>query len=298
MLFLDMRVGIWYNGVKRGDSMNEKIFQMKQLSATIPSSLDLHFQMCGTTYPNKTYAINRMASRVCCVEYVLSGTGHVRVGDTEFCPRAGDAYFLPQGMPHLYGSNKHDPFEKIWVNFGGKAVDDMIRQYGIEGKFHFPALDISDLLLKMQYYTDHAGLSDRGEKCVSLLHAIFYRLSASCEPKTREHATPVQAMLAYIDRHETDMISLEELAAVCKKSPSQAERLFKKETGMPPYRYILNRKIELARQLLRETGMSVRDISAYLSFSDEFYFSGLFRRKTGCSPTQYRQNPPSDSEQT
>ena len=77
---------------------------------------------------------------------------------------------------------------------------------------------------------------------------------------------------------------------MCRKSPSQAERLFRAEFGVPPYRYVLNRKIELACQLLRETGMSIRDISSYLSFDDEFYFSGLFRRKMGMSPTQYRKN--------
>ena len=263
----------------------------------MPASLDLHFQMCGTTYPSNSYAVNRPLSRVCCLEYIVSGTGRVRVGDEEFCPHAGDVYLLPQGLPHHYGSDKQHPFEKIWVNFYGSAADDMIRQYGITGKFYFPALDISDLLLKIQYYAEHEELSGRGEKCVSILNAIFYRLSMSCQPATDAPATPVQAMLAYIDRHETEMISLEELAAVCKKSPSQAERLFKKETGIPPYRYILNRKIELARQLLRETGMSVRDISAYLSFSDEFYFSGLFRRKTGVSPTQYRRDLTEESKQ-
>ena len=97
-------------------------------------------------------------------------------------------------------------------------------------------------------------------------------------------------MLAYIEQHETDVIRLEQIASACGKSPSQSERLFRQEMGLPPYRYVLNRKIDLACQLLRETGMSVRDIAAYLSFDDEFYFSGLFRRKMGQSPTQYRKN--------
>ena len=96
-------------------------------------------------------------------------------------------------------------------------------------------------------------------------------------------------MLDYIEQHETDAIRLEQLAAVSGKSPSQAERLFRATLGLPPYRYVLNRKIEIACQLLTETGMSIRDISSYLSFEDEFYFSGLFRRKMGVSPTQYRK---------
>ena len=102
--------------------------------------------------------------------------------------------------------------------------------------------------------------------------------------------TPVEKMLRYIEQHETEAIRLEQLAEICEKSPSQAERIFHKEMGMPIYRYVLGRKIELARQLLTETGMPVRDIASYLSFDDEFYFSGLFSRKVGMSPTQYRKS--------
>ena len=269
--------------------LKEKIFQMKNINDTLPKHLDLRFHMCGTTYPNRNYFIHRPQSSVCCMEYIVSGTGEVCIDGTRFSPKAGDAYFLPQGHDHHYESDRSEPWEKIWLNFSGTAVDRMIREYGLEGIYHFPALDISDLLLKFQYHASHPDVPNAAEKCASLITGLFFRLSCAQDRENHPYHTPVQAMIAYIDRHETDVIRLEQIAAACKKSPSQAERLFRAEIGIPPYRYVLNRKIDLACQLLSETGMSVRDVAAYLSFEDEFYFSGLFRRKTGFSPTQYRK---------
>ena len=114
-------------------------------------------------------------------------------------------------------------------------------------------------------------------------------MSAHLYAPKKPPETPVRLMLDYIHRHETDVIRIEQLAEVCQRSASQAERLFNAEMGMPPYRYVLNRKLELAKQLLRETGMTVRDVAEYLSFGDEFYFSSLFRRKVGISPSEYRK---------
>ena len=269
--------------------LKEKIFRMWAVSEKLPESLALKFHICGTTYPNRNYLINRPRSSVGCIEYIVGGRGTVQVGDTSFSPRAGDTYFLPEGIDHRYASDRHDPWEKIWINLSGGYVERLAELYGVRGVYHFPGLDTSDLLLKFQYYADRPATAHNSEKCCALVTELFFRMSCSLCETEETKLTPVQLMLAYIEQHETDVIRLEQLAAACHKSPSQAERLFRAEVGMPPYRYVLNRKIEVACQLLRETGMSVRDIASYLSFEDEFYFSGLFRRKTGLSPTQYRK---------
>lgn len=265
----------------------EKIFQLQSI-LSLPTEL-IRFQMCGTTYPNKNYSISRSNSSIGCIEYIVRGTGSVTINGTTFHPVAGDTYFLPPGSTHSYQSDKKDPWEKIWVNLSGEMVERLTQLYRLEGIYHFPKLDTSDLLLKFQYHATHPDEKNVSEKCTSLLGALFFRMYRSCYETAAENSTPVRRMLDYINLHETDVIRIEQLAATCKKSPSQAERLFRRELGIPPYRYILNRKIELAKELLRETGMSVRDISGYLSFEDEFYFSGLFRRKVGVSPSAYRK---------
>ena len=269
----------------------ETIFHMNNLTFAHAAQPEIQFRLCGTTYPNKSYSIVRASSNVSCIEYIVRGKGEVTLDGEHFSPMAGDTYFLPQGMSQEYHSDKKDPWEKIWINVSGELVMTLAKMYGIDRIHHFPKLDTSDLLLKFQYYASHPDVENYAEKCISLLTALFVRMSNHVYKPQEEKSSPIQKILDYIDRHETDVIRIEQLAQICEKSPSQTERLFRAEFGIPPYRYILNRKIEIAKQLLRETGMSIRDIAGYLSFEDEFYFSGLFRRKVGVSPSEYRRNP-------
>lgn len=267
----------------------EKIYHLNNLTFFHPPQPSLRFQMCGTTYPNRNYAIQRQNASIGCIEYIVSGTGTVTIAGQTFHPVAGDTYFLPPNTTHAYKSDKKDPWEKIWVNISGDAVHALAALYRVDKVYHYPALDTADLLMKFQYYASRPNVENMTEKCSSLLVSLFCRMSNSLYTPKAETPSPVRRMLDYINLHETDVIRIEQLAAACEKSTSQAERLFRAEMGIPPYRYILNRKLELAKELLRETGMSVRDIADYLSFEDEFYFSGLFRRKVGVSPSAYRK---------
>jgi AraC-like DNA-binding protein len=56
-----------------------------------------------------------------------------------------------------------------------------------------------------------------------------------------------------------------------------------------PYAYVLGKKLELAKKLLDNTNLTVKQISEKLCFSDEYYFSSLFKNKIGVSPSVYRK---------
>ena len=65
-------------------------------------------------------------------------------------------------------------------------------------------------------------------------------------------------------------------------------RLFKKEVGMTPVQYISQKKIEKAQLLLVTENMSIKEISFLLSYDDHSYFNRLFKKITGTSPQDYR----------
>ena len=71
----------------------------------------------------------------------------------------------------------------------------------------------------------------------------------------------------------------------------QMLRIFRREFGTSPIAYLLDKKLEQAMLMLRDTAFSIKEISIKLGFKDEFYFSRLFRKKCGKSPREYRQNP-------
>ena len=268
----------------------EKIYHLNHLVLFHPPQPSLRLQMCGTTYPNCNYAINRSHATIGCIEYIVKGKGTVTINGKTFHPVAGDTYYLPPSTDHCYKSDKKDPWEKIWINISGDMVAALTALYRLDGVYHYPALDTSDLLLKFQYYAARPSTEIPTEKYISLITSLFCRMSAHLYTPKEENTSPVRRMLDYIHQHVADTIRIEQLASVCEKSTSQAERLFRAEIGVPLYHYILDCKLSLAQELLRETGMTVSDIAAYLSFEDAFYFSGLFRRKVGLSPSAYRKS--------
>ena len=93
------------------------------------------------------------------------------------------------------------------------------------------------------------------------------------------------------DRSLYEAVTVDDLAAAVGLSPSQLTRVFAARFGVTPYRYLLSRRLETARLLLRGTALPVREIAFRLCFSDEHYFSSLFRRKTGQTPSAYRRDP-------
>lgn len=266
---------------------HEKIVRMVHLNPPTSDTRAI-FLLCGTTYPNKSYSINRPSSNTACIEYVVSGKGHVFIDGKEYTLHAGDTYYLPEGHDHYYYADRDEPWEKMWVNFSGVFADRLAAICGVGETFHYPALNTSDLLQKMHHYAAHADPSLAFEQCSSILSQLFIRMSNSLLAPSVPYGSPVEKMVLYIEQHAAEALTLEQIAAVCQKSVSQAERLFRAERGCSLYHYVLEQKLTIARQLLTETGMTVKDIAFYLSFNDEFYFSGLFRRKVGMSPTKYR----------
>jgi AraC-like DNA-binding protein len=72
--------------------------------------------------------------------------------------------------------------------------------------------------------------------------------------------------------------------------PKSFERMFKRETGSPPKRWLEIQRLEMARQYLLSTGNSVKQIARAVGYEDAFYFSRTFRRRFGQSPLQYRKS--------
>jgi AraC family transcriptional regulator len=89
--------------------------------------------------------------------------------------------------------------------------------------------------------------------------------------------------------HVAEDFSLERLAAQAGLSKFHFQRLFKTALGVSPSRYHINLRMNLARQLLRETKQSVVDVALEVGYADPSHFAKLFRRENGLSPSDYRR---------
>jgi AraC family transcriptional regulator len=84
-------------------------------------------------------------------------------------------------------------------------------------------------------------------------------------------------------------VSLAELADEVRLSPFHFARAFKKATGLPPHRYIVDLRLDRARDLLQLSDLSVADIAAQVGYDDPSYFARLFRKHFDATPAAYRR---------
>ncbi|MDO5135196.1 MAG: AraC family transcriptional regulator [Eubacteriales bacterium] len=98
----------------------------------------------------------------------------------------------------------------------------------------------------------------------------------------------LQVMLAYIQKNYDKKITLEELAAEASVSPRECLRCFRECIHKTPMEYLLDHRVEMAKQLLKTTEMSITQIAYGTGFSSPAYFAKVFRESAGATPSLYR----------
>ncbi len=264
--------------------MNEDIYTIKQNSDTRDI---IKLSICGITYPDKSYEIIRNFSNTACIEYIESGTGNVHIDNKSFSPCEGDSYFLHSYQKHHYYSDKENPWKKYFINVSGKLIDTLITGYNLKETHYFPGLDIKDELCEIIELVKNAT-QDCTCEIICILNRIFFKMYDSTKEKS---SAPYLAeeMKNYLNLHIQDKFKIENLCKHISRSESQTIKIFKNAFGVTPYAYVLSKKIELAESLLNNTNLSVKQVAYKLSFADEYYFSNMFKNKTGISPSKFRK---------
>lgn len=121
-----------------------------------------------------------------------------------------------------------------------------------------------------------------------ILSVLLSRFLAENSLKQHVSDGRIAKALNYIRKNIDEVINLDELAFHCCMSKDHFIRLFKKEIGETPARYVNSRKIEKVQLLLILTDYSVQNIAQMLSFNNLANFNRLFRQITGTTPSQYR----------
>ena len=98
----------------------------------------------------------------------------------------------------------------------------------------------------------------------------------------------LKRVLEYVEANLEQEIALAALADTAGMSPHYFSELFKQSLGLPPHQYVLRRRIERARELLRDSRITVFEAAVRTGFSDQSHFTRIFRRIVGITPTQYR----------
>lgn len=187
----------------------------------------------------------------------------------------------PDGMGHL----SDNALQNIRYHFVVTAA--MISRYCVHnGMEQEKAYGLSDFyILKMD---KSVTISE-----ISALHdtmCLDYCTQMQTVMKQQILSKPIVLCIDYIYSHLHYRVTLKDLAQYLNLSESYLSKLFKKEMGITVSSYILNLKIDKAKNLLQYSEYSISDISNYLAFSSESHFIQAFQKSAGVTPHKYRSH--------
>lgn len=99
----------------------------------------------------------------------------------------------------------------------------------------------------------------------------------------------IKEVVAFVDRHYAERLSLAQLAKIAKVSEPRFRRLFQSVMEMTPGHYVTTIRLNAARKLLATTDMLISDIATQVGFWDQSHFLKAFKRERGLTPSQYRK---------
>jgi AraC family transcriptional regulator len=97
----------------------------------------------------------------------------------------------------------------------------------------------------------------------------------------------LRRVVDYIQAHLDQDLSLKELAALVQLSPHYFAQLFKQSTGVSPHQYVIQRRVERAKELLKQTQFTLAEVARVVGFADQSHFHRHFKRLVGTTPKNF-----------
>lgn len=230
--------------------------------------------------------------------FVLDGEFIYEIGNHHYLVKRNQMAFIPANTPHSCYLTKKQKLHKYYAHFSA-SIDgvDLFQHLGIsENQYvvNFPDPAIMEKLFQnLFFYTDfYNEVAKRIHQQGVLTDIIATYIercfnSASVSTAKKEKFDP---LLAFMEAHIAEGVTLEQLARLALMSPNQLVRDFKQAFGIPPMRYFDTMRIEKASALLRDTDMPLQFISNAIGIADQAYFSRFFKNRAGLPPSEYRKS--------
>ena len=239
--------------------------------------------------------------------YCVDGSGFYIVDNKRYEVHRNQYFILPAEKPHEYGATEGKQWTIYWLHFrgdhapiyadGGQTPQDI--NVTLNSRIS-DRINIFEEILSTLHFGE--GLEDL-RYASSLLHhflaSMRYLGQFRRAKKDESHSNKpfpysegkgtVEAAIHYMQENIENRITLEDVLRYVGYSQSHFSMVFKKHTSQSPLAYFNHLKIEYACKLLKETDLKMNQICYKIGIEDPFYFSRMFSKAKGMSPTEYRK---------
>ncbi len=231
--------------------------------------------------------------------YVSAGTAHFHFdhAENETIVTAGNMVLYRPKEFQKYEYYAADRTEVYWVHFTGGNVKNILRSYGIQDHnrvfYVGNSLEYERLFKRMIFELQRCQADYEEMLSILLRHLLILihrQLSKQRILKNEYLDHEMDLAAQYFNDNYNSDIRVEEYAVSRGMSVSWFIRNFKAYTGSTPLQYLVSIRITNAQVLLETTAYTVTEIGRIVGYENPLYFSRIFHKQTGFSPSEYRKS--------
>ena len=226
--------------------------------------------------------------------YCVRGIGELRMKDRVLPVGSDDMIIVNPNVEHTESSIPSNPLEYIALGISG--VDLIFDPQGQHCSVLNYRESRSEIVALLRMLISEASRQPNGwdnvcqHLLVVLLSLLLRHTHFTLNIEQGLHTNKeCAAARRYIDEHFAEPIDLDILANITHVNKYYLAHAFKREYGISPINYLIERRIRESKYLLEHTDYALSQIAHFLGISSSSYFSQSFRRSTGQSPTEYRK---------
>ena len=229
--------------------------------------------------------------------YIVDGSGMLSTksaGCTKI--KCGDMFMLFPGEWHSYRPDAGTGWNEYWIGFHGINIDNRVQAGFFSVKSPVFHIGYNEYIVGLYQEAIHTAMRQEPFFQQLLAGVVNHMLGIMFMTGSRNALRKDDEALGMVDMSKNIMndfieedIRMPEIADRLNISYTKFRRLFKQYTGQSPAQYFINLRIHRAKELLRGTNASIKEISIILHFESAEYFTTMFRSRTGMTPTEFRK---------
>lgn len=230
--------------------------------------------------------------------YCVEGEGWFELDNRRHKVTANQFFILPEHQAHTYGSNAENPWTIYWMHFNG--IKAAFFSSGFDRPCNITPQEHSRIKERLGLFEEIYSSISSGYSKNYMLYAttsLFHFLGSmkfigeyrECGSMGGDASKDVaQLAIHFMKENLNKKISLADIAREVKLSVSYFSNLFEEKTGSSPLRYLIYLRIQEACHYLDFTNLKINQISPLVGYDDSLYFSRLFNKTMGMSPSEYK----------
>ncbi|WP_070041904.1 AraC family transcriptional regulator [Robinsoniella peoriensis] len=227
------------------------------------------------------------------VHFVFDGCGIFHISKKEHLLKKGDAFIIFPGEAHDYSNYSHSSLGLLWIELSGSNCKELFSYLLSNNQYVFKNVSTEksgQQLLDILEYLSPPVTINKYELSSKIYTFIMYLLDLMTGIPTKNTPALIVKALTYIDENFTGQIQIRDIADNLHISHTYLTKLFQKNVGVTPVKYINMKRIEYACYLLQNTDLSCESISDKTGIYDNAYFHKMFKSVKGMTPVQYKES--------